>query len=191
MIVLAGVVSVVLLLATSAVVSSRRRRSLSPILVPWEELLNQAIECVSTVYMDELREMFRPQAYGDVTGDVFPLTRNIQPGHIERMERNIKRLENLGMRTMMFTLGEDVLAQELIRRATGCRLLLQPIKSRVRIYNALPFFMWKVMGNKMAHTCVYGGAQLIREYEDLVNAALAFVRARGEDYQYDTLLAAL
>jgi len=190
MIVLAGVFSVILLLA-SAVLLSRKRQSVSPILVPWEELLNQAIESVSTVYMDELREMFRPQAYGDVTGDVFPLARNIEPGHMDRMETNIKRLENLGMRTMMFTLGEDKLAQELISRATGCRLLLQPIKRRVRIYNSLPFFMWKVMGNKMAHTCVYGGAQLVREYEELVNAALAFVRARGEDYQYETLLAAL
>jgi hypothetical protein len=185
-------------------------------LVAVDDLVNQAIQGASTVgeHLDELREVFRPHAYAGIPSNVLPLAKakNVPPekaawsltikamlrsrakkaqNHIAQIEKNIRTFEDLGMWALMFTLGEDTLAQEIVRRATGCKLLLQPVKRRVRLYSAMPLFVWRVMGSKMAHTWVYGGAQLIQEYEGLTNAVLIFVRARGEDSQHEPLLAVL
>jgi hypothetical protein len=109
--------------------------------------------------MDELREVFRPKACAGLASDAFPLAREglpedaswrdmlreraqRAPEHVEQMKKNIERFENLSRHAVFYNLGEDDLGQQLVRRAIGCKLLLQPIKRRIQIYNRMPLFMW-------------------------------------------------
>jgi hypothetical protein len=103
-----------------------------------------------------------------------------------RMDRNIATWERLGINIL--ALGEDEIAREITRKATACRLLLRPVKLRVRLYNRAPLFMWLLFGRKMANTCLYGGRALVFEYTGLAEAVLAFARAQGDDHHYETLL---
>jgi hypothetical protein len=146
-------------------------------------------------YMDKAWGVFSPDAYQGLEKQ-FPWKRGIRKRlrvrglraatYIARIEFHVEKFEALGLGVL--ALGRDETAIEVVRRATACKILLRPVKWRVRLYNRLPLFMWMVLGHNHAKTCIYGGRALLFEYSELAGAVLALVRARGDDYHYDCLV---
>ena len=152
--------------------------------------------------MEALEEIFRPSAYADVmtikqiawSGDVRDgLQERIRAAkeYLGRMNKNVRNFGQMGERGVLFSMGEDAFALEIATKAKGCKFELDQVRRRIVIYDLVPVFLWRFLGRKFALDCLYGGNDLIDQYRLLAERVLVFVRARGDDYHYETLLSAL
>jgi hypothetical protein len=93
------------------------------------------------------------------------------------------------------TLGiEDHLSIEIFQRATHCRILLKYMRLRTSVCNLLLLVGWPPYpsaGSRMLTlTGAPAGDDLVTEYRQLIEVALAFSRMKG-DFYYENLLSAL
>lgn len=151
-------------------------------------------------HMADLKESFRPSAYMSMgepmawTGEVRERLRE-RLEHVKmclhRMRNNIRTFDELGSLAAALTIGEDQLALEIVTKAAGCNVELAHLSRRIWIYDHVPISLWRALGKNMANNCLNIGNDLIQQYNLLVESVLAFARARGESYQYESLLSAL
>jgi len=204
---LAAEIFCVLFVASAVIVGIRRIRKwrLSRVeIVSYKDLIERSLISVKSLEdeMEALEEIFRPAAYAGVmtikqiawSGDVREgLQERIQAAkeYLCRMNKNVINFGQMGERGVLFSMGEDAFALEIATKAKGCKFELDQVRRRIVIYDMVPVLLWRFLGRKFALDCLYGGSDLIEQYRLLAERVLVFVRARGDDYHYETLLSAL
>lgn len=181
--------------------STQQKRKMARIL-SLKDLIDRALFCIKALdcEMAELKESFRPSAYIGIGGPM-AWTPEMRERLLERLEHvkmclarmgsNILTFEELGSLASAFTMGHDKLAQEILTQAAGCKIELQHLERRIRIYDLVPISMWRMLGRGMAGTCLNSGNDLIQQYQSLADRVLVFARAHGKASQYQNLLSVL
>lgn len=194
------VVPAVVIIAALLLRRHRAQSSVPPLSL--KELIDCALVAVKSLdsEMPDLRESFRVSAYMGLGGTMV-WTPEVRARLIERlrhvkvclsrMDSNVLTFGTLGTLSWNYTMGHDNLALEIITKAAGCKLGLVYLHRRIRIYDSVPVYMWRLLGRKFATNILYSGNDLIQQYQSLAERVLVFIRARGENYQYECLLSAL